>query len=525
MTADAPPHPRPPAPDLAEAYDALALLDAPCYAVARSDSILLTNDEPTDSATVLAAVPPLPPERLGASGFRTAYGVRYAYMSGAMAGGIASADLVIALARAGLLASFGAAGLTTDRVDTALRRFRAEIPDLPYCANLIHSPSESAMERAAVELFLRYGVTCVEASAFMSLTPTIVRYRVAGLSRDGDGRVRIGNRVIAKVSRAEVAEPFLRPAPPSMVADLLARQLISPEQAELARSVPMADDLTVEADSGGHTDRRPLAVALPELIALRDCIQRELRYRQPVRVGAAGGIGTPRAAAAAFACGAEYVVTGSINQSCVEAGTSEATRGLLVAAKVSDCEMAPSADMFEMGVTVQVLKRGTLFPMRAKLLYQLYQNYDGVDALPPAERDRVERQILRRPIEAVWSEVVDYFQARDPAQLDNAAASEKRKMALIFRWYLGQSSRWASIGDPGRVHDYQVWCGPAMGAFNEWAQGTYLATDRRVADVAVQLMRGAAFSSRVHQLRLLGVGLPAGLTEYRPLAPVGTEVG
>ncbi len=44
-------------------------------------------------------------------------------------------------------------------------------------------------------------------------------------------------------------------------------------------------------------------------------------------------------------------------------------------------------------------------------------------------------------------------------------------MALVFRWYLGQSSRWANAGEPTRKVDYQVWCGPAMGAFNEWTQG------------------------------------------------------
>lgn len=516
---------RPALDPLTTAHEALARLDLPCYAVTGPSAITMTNDAPADRARILAAVPALPPERLGASSFRNDHGLRYPYMAGAMAGGIASADLVIALARIGCLGSFGAAGLTTDRIETALRRFQHEIPGLPYCVNLIHSPSEPAMEQGAVELFLRFGVTCVEASAFLSLTPAIVRYRLAGLSRAADGRVRFGNKVIAKVSRAEVAEQFLRPAPAAIVADLLARQLISSEQAQLGQSAPMADDLTVEADSGGHTDRRPLSVALPELIAVRDRVQRELRYRQPVRVGAAGGIGTPRAMAAAFALGADYVVTGSVNQACAEAGTSAATRELLAAAQVSDCEMAPSSDMFEMGVTVQVLKRGTLFPMRAKLLYQLYQNYEGVDALPPAERARLEQQILRRPVEEVWRDVVNYFQARDPAQVDRAAGSEKRKMALIFRWYLGLSSRWATTGDPDRVLDYQVWCGPAMGGFNEWTQGTYLATDRRVADVAMQLLRGAAFSSRIHQLRLLGVSLPPALTEYHPAAPAVAEFG
>ena len=57
-------------------------------------------------------------------------------------------------------------------------------------------------------------------------------------------------------------------------------------------------------------------------------------------------------------------------------------------------------------------------------------------------------------------------------------------MALVFRWYLGKASHWANSGDPARKMDYQIWCGPAMGAFNEWARGTFLeAPERREAAV------------------------------------------
>ncbi|RDI66153.1 PfaD family polyunsaturated fatty acid/polyketide biosynthesis protein [Nocardia pseudobrasiliensis] len=501
-------------------YPILGRLDAPCYVVEGPDGIALSNDPPAAGARMLTVAAPLPPERLGSSAFRDAHGVRYAYMSGAMAGGIASADLVIAMARAGCLGSLGAAGLSVDRVEAALERFAAEIPGLPYCVNLIHSPHESAMETALIELLLRRGVGCVEASAFMDLTPALVRYRVAGLSRRPDGGTDIANRVIAKVSRAEVAAKFLEPAPETLVAELLSAGLISGAQAELAATVPMADDITVEADSGGHTDRRPLAVIVPALVAQRDAIQRERRYARQVRVGAAGGLGTPAAVAAAFALGADYVVTGSINQACAESGTSDAVRTLLRAAQVSDCEMAPASDMFELGVDVQVLKRGTMFAMRAKHLYNLYRGYDGIDALPAAERDKLEKQILRRPVEEVWADVVTHFQQRDPAQVERATGDAKRRMALIFRWYLGLASRWASTGAADRVADYQIWCGPSMGAFNEWASGTYLEHDRRAGDVAMHLMRGAAYSARVNQLTLLGVGLPGRLRHYRPEGPI-----
>ncbi|MFI5689514.1 PfaD family polyunsaturated fatty acid/polyketide biosynthesis protein [Streptomyces sp. NPDC051636] len=499
-------------------HQTLGLLEQPCYIVDTGNGVGASSTAPGPSGRIVAAAGPLAPESLGSSGFRARHGVRYAYMGGAMAGGIASEDLVIALARSGALASFGAAGLLPERIEKALGRFAAEIPGLPYAANLIHSPSEDALERDGVELFLKHQVRCVEASAFMDLTPHVVRYRVAGLHRARDGRVQIANRLVAKVSRPEVAERFMRPAPESITADMVARGLITADQAELARRVPMADDITAEADSGGHTDRRPLTALFPVLLRTRDAVQRELRYDRPIGIGAAGGIGTPRAAAAAFAMGADYIVVGSVHQACLESGTSDAARRLLVGAGLADFEMAPAADMFELGVELQVLKKGTFFPMRAKKLYELYKAYDGIEVLPADERQRLEQQVFRRSLDEIWAEVEQYFARRDPEQLRRAQESPRRRMALLFRWYLGMASRWAVTGEADRTADYQVWCGPAMGSFNEWVRGTYLAAqeNRRAADVALHLMRGAAFTARVSQFATSGVRLPAACTEYVP---------
>jgi trans-AT polyketide synthase/acyltransferase/oxidoreductase domain-containing protein len=506
-------------------YDNLADLERPCFVVRDSQGLAVTSEHRAIGAgtTVLAAVAALPPERLGAASFRTDHGVRQAYMAGAMANGIASAELVTAMARAGFLASFGAGGLLPERIDAGLSVITRQAPGLAFACNLIHSPNEPALERATVDLCLRHQVRCLEASAFLDLTPQVVRFRVAGLSRGPDGAVRIGNRLIAKVSRPEVAERFLRPAPEALVRTLLESGDISAEQAELARLVPMADDITAEADSGGHTDRRPLSVLLPELIALRDRIGREsppgIGPLKEVRVGAGGGIGTPAAACAAFAMGAAYVVTGSINQASVEATQSEETKLMLAAAGTADCGMAPSADMFEMGVDVQVLRRGTMFASRARRLYEIYRDHPGIEAIPAADREELERRIFQRPLTDVWADTVQFFTARDPAQIERASQDPKRRMALIFRWYLGLSSGWSIRGDLARVTDYQVWCGPSMGSFNEWVAGTYLAPlgNRQVAGIARNMMTGAAFSARVSQLAFSGVSLPPDCRTYLPV--------
>ncbi len=471
---------------------------------------------------VLAAIPPINPSQLGDPTFREAHGVKYNYTTGAMANSIASEDLVIAMGKANMLASYGAAGNVPNRLNAAVEKIQSALPNGPYTVNLIHSPSEEKMERDAVDTFLKYGVKTVEASAFLELTPNVVRYRAAGLSRNANGSVNIGNRIIAKISRREVATHFMNPAPDRLLTPLVQQGLITAEQAELAKTVPVADDITCEADSGGHTDNRPLVALLPSILALRDEIQAEHNYAIPVRVGAAGGIGTPSAALASFMMGAAYIVTGSINQSAMEAGSSLHTKKALSQADMADVMMAPAADMFEMGVHVQVLKRGTMFPMRAQKLYEYYTEYDSIEAIPTAERDRLEKSVFRQPLEDIWAGTVEFFEERDPDQIARAKDNPKRKMALIFRWYLGLSSRWSNVGEKGREMDYQIWCGPAMGAFNAWVKGTYMENyeNRHVADIAEHMMRGAAFLYRMQMLKMQGADFAPNYTQYVPQAPL-----
>ncbi|OBT09136.1 MULTISPECIES: eicosapentaenoate synthase subunit PfaD [unclassified Shewanella] len=482
-----------------------------------TESISSSQDLP-----VSAFAPALGTQSLGDSNFRRVHGVKYAYYAGAMANGISSEELVIALGQAGILCSFGAAGLIPSRVEQAINRIQAALPNGPYMFNLIHSPSEPALERGSVELFLKHKVRTVEASAFLGLTPQIVYYRAAGLSRDSQGEIVIANKVIAKVSRTEVASKFMQPAPAKMLQKLVDEGLITPEQMALAQLVPMADDVTAEADSGGHTDNRPLVTLLPTILALKDKIQAEYQYKTPIRVGCGGGVGTPDAALATFNMGAAYIVTGSINQACVEAGASEHTRKLLATTEMADVTMAPAADMFEMGVKLQVVKRGTLFPMRANKLYEIYTRYESIEAIPAEEREKLEKQVFRSTLDDIWAGTVAHFNERDPKQIERAEGNPKRKMALIFRWYLGLSSRWSNSGEAGREMDYQIWAGPALGAFNEWAKGSYLDdyTQRNAVDLAKHLMHGAAYQARVNLLTAQGVALPVELQRWSPLDQV-----
>ena len=78
--------------------------------------------------------------------------------------------------------------------------------------------------------------------------------------------------------------------------------------------------------------------------------------------------------------------------------------------------MAPSADMFELGVKVQVLRKGSLYAQRAGKLYDLYSRCQSIEEIPPTIRESIEREIFGCGLAEVEALVRDYFSKRKPAR-------------------------------------------------------------------------------------------------------------
>lgn len=488
---------------------ALETIDSPFFLVDKgngpeahtSGEIRLGCDKPGDQwHPALATVRALPISALGSRSFLKRHGLRFPYIMGAMANGITSEAMVEAAGKNGMLGFFGSGGCTLPRIKEAIARLKqaAAAEPFPFGFNFLHHHGAPEAEMALCELYLSEGIRCVSAAAFLTMTMALVRYRVTGIYLGDDGRVITPNKVIAKLSREELAEKFMSPPPAEILKKLHTRGLITDTELALAPRIPMADDITAEADSGGHTDNRPALALLPAIQAVRDRLMETHGYPEKIGVGLAGGIAAPVSATAAYAMGADYVLTGTINQACVEAGTAEPVKAALAQARQADVTMAPAADMFEMGGKVQVLKRGTMFAMRAAKLFALYKEHPSIEALPESDRMFVEKKILGKPLEQVWLETKAFFEERDPSQLAKAQSDPKHRMALIFRSYLGQASLWAIRGIPERSGDYQIWCGPAIGAFNAWTKDTPLASpdNRDVTTVAFNLLVGASVEAR-----------------------------
>jgi trans-AT polyketide synthase, acyltransferase and oxidoreductase domains len=441
---------------------------------------------------------------LGNEEFKKDYNLNYAYLTGGMYRGIASKEMVVKVGRAGMMGFLGTGGMELSQVQTSIQFIQNELSEgQSYGMSFLHNPNNPEMEENTIDLFLEHKVRNIEASAFLGITLALVRYKAKGLKKDSQGNVICDNKIIAKISRPEVAEFFLSPAPERIIDKLLMENKITKEESELLKTIPMANDICVEADSGGHTDGGVAYALMPAIIKLRDEMMKKIPYSKKVRIGAAGGIGTPEAAAAAFILGADFILTGSINQCTVEANTSDAVKDLLQQINVQDTEYAPAGDMFELGAKVQVLKKGVFFPARANKLFDLYRQYNSLNEIDEKTKAQIQERYFRRSFENVYEEVKRYYPAYE---IEKANHNPKHKMALIFRWYFGYSTQLALNGDVECKVDFQVHCGPALGAFNQWVKGTNLENwqNRHVDEIGLKILNETAdYLNNCFQERLL----------------------
>ena len=431
-------------------------------------------------------------KKLGSASFREDYGVNYSYVAGSMYKGTASKELVIRMSKAKMLSFLGTGGLSLQQISKDIDGIQNALQhNEPYGMNLLHHLNDSDFEMKTVELYLEKGVKNIEASAYMQVTESLVYFHLSGFEKRTDGTAMNKHRVLAKISRPEVAEAFMKPAPEKLMNRLLEAGKVTKEQIDMAKNHPISYDICVEADSGGHTDAGVATVLLPAIQRLREDIQKQHRYQKSIRVGLAGGIGTPESAASAFVMGADFVLTGSINQCTVEAKTSDAVKDLLEGINVQDTGYAPSGDMFEIGSKVQVLKKGVLFPARANKLYALYSQYNALEDIPQKTILQLEKNYFKKTISEVWEDTKNHFKEQGKGEeIIKAEQRPRHKMGLIFRWYFGFSSRMAFSGNLDNKVDFQIHTGPALGAFNQWVKGSELERwrNRHVDEIGEKLM-------------------------------------
>ena len=105
--------------------------------------------------------------------------------------------------------------------------------------------------------------------------------------------------------------------------------------------------------------------------------------------------------------GADFIMTGSINQCTVEAETSGFVKEMLSETGICDTAYAPSETLFEFGTKVQVLKKGTLFPVRANKLFQIYQQYESLSEIDEKTKIQLENVYFNKTFDEIYESIIE----------------------------------------------------------------------------------------------------------------------
>jgi trans-AT polyketide synthase/acyltransferase/oxidoreductase domain-containing protein len=159
--------------------------------------------------------------------------------------------------------------------------------------------------------------------------------------------------------------------------------------------------------------------------------------------------------------------------------------------EVNDTDYCPAGDMFEHGSKVQVVKRGVLFPARANRLFELYRQYNSLEEIDEKIIKQIESRYFMKNLKEIYQECKNYYQ---PEYIKFAESNPKQKMAAIFKWYFWNASHLALKGEKNYSENFQIFCGPALGAFNQYVKNTYFENweNRHVDEIGIMLMEKAA---------------------------------
>ena len=431
---------------------------------------------------------------LGSNLFRQNYQAKYAYMVAGLQGGAMSYEMLKTLRINNIL---GFLGTSIVPLADTLRIVEAAKQDhlpMPYGLTVMYDQLVAIREEQVLALAAKNDIPYIEAVGYLQPSTALVRYKFSQVAQSATGKAYSPRKIFARASRPEIAQMFLSPPSAKVLAQLTAEGVLTPQQAEMAKQLPIADELIIEGNSGWNYLEYTPEVLLPLIENLRDQLLEEHQLNHRAGLGVAGDIGSPHSAVTAFMLGADFVVTESVNCCTQQAALSAEAKDMLQAASVQDIEYAPSLHQFELGGKEKVLRKGVFFPARAGKLYELYQSHASIDEIGAKDKEKLAERYFKLPLAQVWEEAKTQICLQDQALIQKAEANPKYKMALMFRWYLWRGWQAALSGEPDNKVNYHISCSPALGACNHWLKGTGMENwqNRDVVALADKIMADTA---------------------------------
>ncbi|SOD99176.1 ACP S-malonyltransferase [Spirosoma fluviale] len=416
------------------------------------------------------------------------YQLKYPYVAGGIGYGISSRQMVESMTKGGMLGFLDIADRPLADVENDLRTlaYTCGKESARYGCTISQGLSDELTIDKLFGLLRAYNIQVIETHDDPQITEKLVEYRLQAFDQRGEAI----NRLLIKTGNPVVLEEIMKPISETILLKLQQRGKLTKEQVERGRRIALASDVCVLADPGGLTSHGSPFVLFPHALMLREQFTRQYRYEQPIHVGLGGGIGSPLAVQMAFAMGADFVHTTSVNLCTIESGLHAYTKQLLQEISVEDTGYAPCSDfLFNPNKKIQVVKKGVLFPARANKLYELFKQHAAISEIDPRVIVQLEEKFYQKSLAGVWEDIVKKRQGT-PDLISKALQNSKYYMYLLFQEYFHLSAEWAVKGDGTYLLNFQIPCGAELGALNRQLQNTPMQawSGRNIGEVAQWLL-------------------------------------
>lgn len=415
---------------------------------------------------------------LGNSQFKNEYEVDYSYIVSGLRKGITSVEMIKKLRENNILGFIGIDGLKEDEIIEIIEEAKQKIPNKYIGVHITNDLYNVERTNKIIDYLIAQHISNVEISGFSKPNAALIKYRLKGISIGNDNTLTSINKILVHVNSVKNAEEFMVPIPTEILNELVLEGEISEKIASKIKNIPLCDDICIDNDKNGFEMLNYLK---------EENNSKNNDFLKKVRIGIGGRIGCPLAVAISFFSGADFILTTSINQCTIEARTSNYVKELLQNTTENDFSNAPIDELFEFGTRFSVLKKGSLYHIRALKLYEIYCQYSSFEEIP----DEVKRTIFVKYFKTTYEEVFD-MSTKELSDEEKQKIEEqpKEKMVLMFKKMLEKCYNDACIGNIENQANYLVLASSDMSDLNYFLKETEYAfwNKRSAVTIAKMLM-------------------------------------
>lgn len=234
----------------------------------------------------------------------------------------------------------------------------------------------------------------------------------------------------------------------------------------------------------------PINSLLPQVIDKKNFLMKKYGYSKDIHIGAAGSIGDSVSALDAFLLGADFIMTGSVNQCTAEAEVSKWVKDKLQKVEIQDTEMIPTSHVYEIGMKVQVLKKGVFFVARALKLYEIYNRISKIEDIEPKVLAQIQDKYFGKSIDDIYNEIKNDLSDTERKRAENES---KFKFGLIIYWYYNYCMDCAIKNENSQNLNCLIPVSSAMGRINQFLENTeYMNWENRHPDILGRLIMSGA---------------------------------